>query len=141
MADITATFDEKVVDLLSTIPDCPVYLWDAPEGSNDPRYIVFVGMVEQGAMPYVGKTGICGPTVEVFEHPFFVHVYAESPTLCIKTLGQVKSKLIGATLLPGASQVKVSPSASQRPAPDGTLRPLKYSMTLMFNVSLDRGAM
>lgn len=139
MADPTYEFDRKVLELLGTIPDCGVYEW-AVENTTEPRYIVFTGMVEQGVLPYTGRESICGPQTEWYDHPFFIDVIADSPSLCMATIGQIKSLLIGATLMPGSNPIRVSPSAQARPAADGTLRPAKYRMMLMFITQLDRGA-
>nr|DAE74581.1 MAG TPA: hypothetical protein [Bacteriophage sp.] len=82
---------------------------------------------------------MAGHTQDVYEHPFYVDVYAENKEMLNRLVSVVKEKLIGAVLIDGSNGVNIAASVGSTADHDSTLRPTVYQRHMSFYVNLDRG--
>ena len=82
---------------------------------------------------------MAGRTQDVYEHPFYVDVYAENKEMLDRLVSVVKEKLIGAVLIDGSNEVNIAASVGSTADHDSTLRPTVYQRHMRFYVNLDRG--
>lgn len=137
MTDRTLEFDEACLALLRTIKDVEVF----DSFSHDtkvPLYIVYHGGAEINRQldEYVS---LGGHTMDVYEHPFTVDVFAVNKKLLNRLVSVVKEKLIGAVLVEGSNGVNIAASVGTDSDFDSTLRPTVYQHSMSFYVNLDRG--
>lgn len=137
MRDRTLEFDTACLDLLRGIQDVGVYESFA-HGVNKPLYIVYHGGAEINR--YLNSyLSMAGHTQDVYEHPFYVDVYAENKEMLDRLVSVVKEKLIGAVLIAGSNEVNIAASVGSTADHDSTLRPTVYHRHMSFYVNLDRG--
>lgn len=137
MRDRTLEFDTACLDLLRGIRDVEVFDSFARDVKK-PLYIVYHGGSEINR--YLNSyLSIAGRTQDVYEHPFYVDVYAENKAMLDRLVSVVKEKLIGATLVDGSNGVNIAASAGSTADHDSTLRPTIYQRHMCFYVNLDRG--
>jgi hypothetical protein len=135
--DRTLEFDTACLDLLRGIQDVGVYESFA-HGVNKPLYIVYHGGAEINR--YLNSyLSMAGHTQDVYEHPFYVDVYAENKEMLDRLVSVVKEKLIGAVLIAGSNEVNIAASVGSTADHDSTLRPTVYHRHMSFYVNLDRG--
>lgn len=137
MRDRTLEFDTACLDLLKSIRDVEVYESFA-RGVEKPLYIVYHGGAEINR--YLNSyLSMAGHAQDVYEHPFYVDVYAENKQMLDRLVSVVKEKLIGAVLIAGSNGVNIAASVGSTVDHDSTLRPAVYQRHMIFYVNLDRG--
>lgn len=137
MRDRTLEFDTACLDLLRGIRDIEVFDSFA-RGVKKPLYIVYHGGAEINR--YLNSyLSMAGHTQDVYEHPFYVDVYAENKEMLDRLVSVVKEKLIGAVLVAGSNEVNIAASVGSTADHDSTLRPTVYQRHMSFYVNLDRG--
>lgn len=137
MKDRTLEFDEACIALLNTINGIKVFDSFSRE-TKVPLYIVYHGGAEVNRQldEYVS---LAGHTLDVYEHPFTVDVYAANKDILNRLVSVVKEKLIGAVLIEGSNGVNIAASVGTDSDFDSTLRPTVYQHSMSFYVNLDRG--
>lgn len=137
MRDRTLEFDTACLDLLRGIRDIGVFDSFARD-VKEPLYIVYHGGAEINR--YLNSyLSMAGRTQDVYEHPFYVDVYAENKGMLDRLVSVVKEKLIGAVLIDGSNEVNIAASVGSTADHDSTLRPTVYQRHMSFYVNLDRG--
>ena len=137
MRDRTLEFDTACLDLLRGIRDVEVFDSFARDVKK-PLYIVYHGGAEINR--YLNSyLSMAGRTQDVYEHPFYVDVYAENKMMLDRLVSVVKEKLIGAVLVAGSNEVNIAASVGSTADHDSTLRPTVYQRHMSFYVNLDRG--
>ena len=137
MRDRTLEFDTACLDLLRGIRDIEVFDSFARDVKK-PLYIVYHGGAEINR--YLNSyLSMAGHTQDVYEHPFYMDVYAENKEMLNRLVSVVKEKLIGAVLIDGSNGVNIAASVGSAADHDSTLRPTVYQRHMSFYVNLDRG--
>ena len=137
MKDRTLEFDEACLAILRSIKSVEVFDSFARD-VRVPLYIVYHGGAEinRNLNHYMSMVG---HTQDVYEHPFYVDVYAENKGMLNRLVSVVKEKLIGAVLIDGSNGVNIAASVGSTADHDSTLRPTVYQRHMSFYVNLDRG--
>lgn len=136
MRDRTLEFDRACLELLRSIRDIEVFDSFARDVKK-PLYIVYHGGAEinRHLNSYLS---MAGRTQDVYEHPFYVDVYADKAMLD-RLVSVVKEKLIGAVLVDGSNGVNIAASVGSTVDHDSAIRPTVYQRHMSFYVNLDRG--